>query len=34
VAPTGCISEETGNKLYYYKVNTSTRERQSTGSVC
>jgi len=34
VAPTGCVSEETGNKLYYYKVNTSTRERQSTSSVC
>lgn len=34
VAPTRCTSDETAGSLYYYKVNTSTRERQSTGSVC
>lgn len=34
VAPTRCTSEETAGEVYYYKVNTTTRERQSTGSVC
>jgi hypothetical protein len=34
VAPTGCVGDETGGKFYYYRVNTSTRERQSTASVC
>jgi outer membrane protein assembly factor BamB len=34
VAPTGCISDETGSRFYFYRVNTSTRERQSTSSVC
>jgi outer membrane protein assembly factor BamB len=34
VAPTGCISDETGSRFYYYRLNTSTRERQSTASVC
>jgi outer membrane protein assembly factor BamB len=34
VAPTGCTTEDSGNELYYYRVNVVTRERQSTGSVC
>ncbi len=33
VAPARCTSEETA-KIYYYKLNTSTRERQATSSVC
>ncbi len=34
VAPTGCVSVEAVGKIYYFRVNANTQERQSTGSVC